>query len=155
MNTNINKLMTAAGIIAAAIFLNGCRTAAEYRKEADETAYNIVEDTRRAVLDKNQTAFNIEPPSITLRRRLIAMQDLPAYSSATLGLDELEKPQHWPEHISNTHSATNDAGVLLTNDGTIELSLLDALAIAARNSTSPVAPPRPQTHQRISPESHE
>jgi len=135
MNLQFSKLMIAVAMIAAAISINGCRTPAEYRKEADQTAYSIVEDTRRNVLNKSQDAFNIEPPSITLRRRLIAMQDLPAYSSATLSANELEKPEHWPQTAATSRSTNSISSFIFSEeDSAIELSLMDALRIAARNS---------------------
>jgi len=115
--------------------ITGCRTPAEHRRLADKTAYTIVEATRSDVLNAQQVPFCIEKPSVTLRRRLIAMQNLPAYSSATLSMQELKKPQHWPKAILSD-AKQNTTTVSWTKDNTIELSLLDSLQIAARNSSS-------------------
>ena len=137
MKINHYKQIALITVLLVSAFVTGCRTPAEHRKLADKTAYAIVEDARSDVLQMEQDLFCIERPSITLRRRLIAMQDLPAYSTATLSMQELEKPQHWPESIiSDEQQQTNSAVVRWNTDDSIELSLLDALQIAARNSSS-------------------
>jgi len=137
MKTNYYKLILPAIGAATIAVITGCRTPAEYRSEADSTAYTIVEETRKDVLQREQSEFDIESPEITLRRRLTSAQGLPAYSRATLSANELEKPQHWPEGvIPNTQSAANSSDTFMTKDGSVELTLIDALKIAARNSTS-------------------
>jgi len=114
--------------------LTGCRTPADYRQQADQAAYAIVENTRKTVSDE-EGPFSIEPPALALRRRLIAAQDLPAYSAATLSTQELTPPPHWPTAaLSLPQESTNSIPIHWTPDGAVELSLLDALQIAARNS---------------------
>jgi len=99
MKTKLSYFLPFSFLCLIILGQSGCRTPQEYRKQADKSAYTIVDTTRRNILKNNQNKFNIESPEITLRRRLIALQDLPAYSSATLSSDEMEKPKHWPENI--------------------------------------------------------
>jgi outer membrane protein TolC len=121
-------------IIASIIGIAGCRTPEQYREQADQVAYDIIGSTRAREID-NPEPFSIETPEVTLRRRLIAMQDLPAYSRATLSARELEPPPHWPQNaLPPTLSETNQIPVRWAHDGTVSLSLLDTLQIAARNN---------------------
>jgi len=123
-------VMTAMGMPV----LTGCRTPAGYRDQADRVASTIVDNTRRDITGADES-FRIETPAVTLRRRLQAMQDLPAHSAATLSAHELEHPPHWPEGAYPLPpESTNTVPVLWAQDGTIEITLLDALQIAARNS---------------------
>jgi len=114
--------------------LTGCRTPAHYRAQADRVATTAVDATRNSVIGSDE-AFTIERPAITLRRRLMAVQDLPAHSAATLSTHELTPPPHWPTEAHPVPpDSTNVVSVLWNQDDTVELSLQDALQIAARNS---------------------
>jgi outer membrane protein TolC len=117
------------------MMLAGCRTPAHHREAADTSAYGIVDAARQGISSTNESAFCVEPPAITLRRRLITMQGLPAHSRATLGASELTAPPHWPQ-TEPRGTETNLLAVHWTQTGGVELSLLDALQIAARNSRS-------------------
>ena len=118
----------------SALVITGCKTPANYREQADRSAYAIVNNARKGVT-KEETAFTIDPPSVTLRRKLITLQDLPAYSAATLGTRELTPPPLWPsDALPPLQTTTNAVALHQSDDGTVELSLLDAIQIAARNS---------------------
>jgi outer membrane protein TolC len=120
--------------IVTIVGIAGCRTPEHYRAQADRVAYDIIDATRATEIESHDS-FSIATPEVTLRRRLIAMQDLPAYSRATLSARELEQPPHWPDNLQSPATAeTNQVAVLWLSDGTVSLSLLDALQIAARNS---------------------
>ncbi len=130
--TAIQSLVTLSAL--GALALTGCRTPAGYREQADSVATAIVDRARRDVTGKAES-FHIERPAVTLRRRLMAMQDLPAHSAATLSAHELVHPSHWPgSAYPLPPESTNAVPVRWTRDGSIEISLLDALQIAARNS---------------------
>ncbi len=134
MKTAIATLLTLT--VTAPLLLTGCRTPADYREQADRTATTIVDATRNEVIGASEP-FQIEPPAVTLRRRLMAMQDLPAHSAATLGAHELEPPAHWPQEAHPLPQAeTNTIPVRWAEDGAVEIGLIDALQIAARNSRS-------------------
>ena len=131
-NASILSYLVLAGL--GTLALTGCRTPAGYREQADSVASTIVDDTRRDITGEDQP-FRIETPAVTLRRRLLAMQDLPAHSAATLSAHELERPAHWPDGAYPLpRETTNAVPVRWAHDGAIEISLLDALQIAARNS---------------------
>ncbi len=129
-------LASVVGVVSLTTLICGCRTPADYRKGADSAAYDIVEETRERVIDSGpQATFNVEPPADALRRRLIETQNLPAYGASSLGTDALEPPPHWPTlPTPQINPITNTIAGIWAINGTIELSLLDALQIAARNS---------------------
>ena len=62
-------------------FLCSCSTPEEYRQEADEEVYQLVQE-RRAELFGDGALFSIEPPADSLRQKLLRgeVQELPALS---------------------------------------------------------------------------
>ena len=66
-----------------------CRSPQDYRENADETAYDIIEEKQKAT-GKVET-FTIERPMDTFRRRLMAGQNLPRAAALSLGVDQLEE----------------------------------------------------------------
>jgi outer membrane protein TolC len=135
MRTQTQILLLAPILLGCALFPTGCRTPAEHSAKADRTAYRIVDDTRQALDGDVDTSepLRIETAALTLRRRLIEMQMLPAHSAATLGSAELESPPHWPTFPAASAAETNGVPLRWADDGTIEITLLDAIQIAARN----------------------
>lgn len=111
----------------------GCRTPAQHRIEADEIAKGIIREKQEQLFDRVEL-LEIEKPSDTLRRRLLAEQNLPYASKASLGSDKLPRLEHWPEEaypeafFSSDHVVTVETGKPLT------ISLVQALQIGARNS---------------------
>ncbi len=114
-------------------FLNGCRSPADYRKEADNVASGIIEKKTAEVLGKSQK-INIEKPSDTFRRRLMLEQNLIYTNETTLGTDKLEKIKHWPEPNYPSSWESLDPIVVLEANEPVKLTLLEALQIGARNS---------------------
>jgi len=94
--------------------LAGCRPES-YRKDADETAYNIIQETQKQTLGRTE-AFTVERPADTLRRRLLLDQGLPHAGAASLGSGSLEHVPYWPK------------------DRPLSLTLAQALQVAARNN---------------------
>jgi outer membrane protein TolC len=110
-----------------------------YRREADKAATTIIDDTRQDALGQDGE-FTIERPVDTLRRRLLLDQQLPQTGPESLGADQLEPIDHWPEDdypYADDDAPPNPLG-LPVNPGEdpdpLVLTLLNALEIAAANS---------------------
>jgi outer membrane protein TolC len=125
-------LFAVGGGIAAA-YLAGCQSAAKHRAEADRAAAGIVEEMQQQALGRTEP-FTIERPSRTFRQRLMLDQNLPASGPESYGVDELEDPEHWPnvgEPFERPETFTPET---VDMDGVFEITLVDALQIAAANS---------------------
>lgn len=122
----------ASALTAGALLLplSGCRSPADYRQQADRTAYGIVERAQQKVLDKSEP-FAIEPPADTLRRKLLLDQDLPHAGPAALGSEHLPAIPHWPDTGAPPTPALDPAAAL---PEITRLTLTDTLQIAARNN---------------------
>ena len=59
-----------AAVLLLGVVTSSCRTPEEFRKDADEEVYALV-DARRAALVDGQSGFTIEPPSDSLRQRIL------------------------------------------------------------------------------------
>lgn len=120
-------------LILSLVFWGGCRSPQEHRQEADETAYEIIQRKQESIGEKE--AFTIERPMDSFRRRLLAAQELPHAGAASLGVDRLEAPAHWPKDDYLMSRPQGGEGVLSvdSNQPTV-LSLVQALQIGARNS---------------------
>ncbi len=121
--------------LAAALLLNGCQSAGKHRAEADRAASDIITEMQQEGLGRTDP-FSIERPSETFRQRLMLEQELPAVGPASYGVDYLEDPEHWPRvgdpgHRPEAFFPTSENGA-----EAFEISLLEALQIAATNSRS-------------------
>jgi len=108
----------------------GC-SAKFHRGKVDKTAYGIIAQKQKAAFKRTE-AFSVERPAETLRRRLLLEQNLPFAGPASFGSAHLEPIPHWPEPrgkiATNASAGASEAGKAL------QLSLNDALQVAARNS---------------------
>jgi len=121
-------------LVSALLIGTGC-TASHYRKSADRTADSIIKEKQEQIFGK-ATGIEIERPSDTLRRRLMIEQDLQYSSNASFGSDKLEKIAHWPEKdYPGNDSASSEDDIKLESGQPLKLTLLQALQIAARNSS--------------------
>ena len=112
----------------------GCRSAADYRAEADKVAEEIIDQKMLQVLGKVEQ-FSIERPSDTLRRRLLVGQNLPYAAESSLGTDALRPIEHWPEEDYPKGEPLLDPVVMLEDaNEPLRLSLTDALQVGANNS---------------------
>lgn len=111
----------------------GCQTPAGYRHEADKVVQDIIEKKQEQAFGKTE-AFKIERPSDLLRRRLLLEQDLPFAGEASLGIDKLKKIDHWPEKEYPAAAPASDRVVSLEPGSPLQLSLMQALQVGARNS---------------------
>jgi outer membrane protein TolC len=110
-----------------------CQTPTAYRLEADKVASDIIQEKQKQALGKTGE-FGIERPSDILRRRLLIEQHLPYASEASLGADKLKRIEHWPEKGYPKTSSLLTKALSLESGRPLQLSLLSALQIGARNS---------------------
>ncbi len=128
--------VTRAGCLTAvALSLGACQTPGEYRRDADDVAYKVIERKQREALGRNEP-FTIERPADTLRRRLLLDQKLPTSGAASLSASDIKPIEQWPEDDYLTATPSNNGGpvVQVEPDGSVVLTLSEALQIAARNS---------------------
>ena len=112
----------------------GCQSPSEYRLEADKVAGEIIQEKIKQALG-HTGQFDIERPSDILRRRLLAEQNLPHSGPSSLGTDQLEPIEHWPENNYPKSEPLLDPIVMLDDvNETLQLSLLQSLQIGACNS---------------------
>jgi len=112
---------------------SGCRSPRKHRIEADKVAYNTIEEQQREALGYAEE-FSIERPSDILRRRLLVQQELPRSGDASLGTDRLKLIEHWPEKKYPKPVSFSDPNTGLEAGKSIQLSLIQALQVGARNS---------------------
>jgi hypothetical protein len=111
----------------------GCQTPSQYRQEADKVASDIITQKQQEALGKTEP-FSIERPSDILRRRLLTEQQLLYSSEASLGTDQLDLVEHWPEDGYPQAGSSPDANIPIDANTPLKISLVDALQIGARNS---------------------
>jgi len=132
--TSLFRALCAAAALCLLTAPMGCKAPSEYRLKADDVANSIIQEKQAAALGQAQE-FSIERPSDILRRRLLADQNLPLSSNASLGTDRLEPIDHWPEkdYPKENESSLNPV-VLLDNPKQVKMSLMQALQVGAQNS---------------------
>lgn len=124
------------GLAASLALLSSaaCLSPGDHREKADEAAAELIGATQEVALGRRE-AFTIERPAETLRRRLMLEQDLPRASDASLDRRELEPIDHWPEDAGPPGvDLPPDSLIRPTTDGSAQVSLVEALRIAAANS---------------------
>ena len=119
--------------LPALVLQTGCSSPAQYRREIDKVAADIISEKQIQATGK-ATEFNVEKPGDTLRRTLLSGQNLPISGPPSLGTDKLKPPEHWPE--KSYPKATYGSSVIKPGDVNepLKLSLVQALQIGARNS---------------------
>lgn len=112
----------------------GCRSTREHRKGADKVASEIIAEKQQEALGRTEP-FGIKRPQNILRRQLLEGQNLPYSGPWSLGVDRLDRPEHWPK--DDYPDDVNSAAIVTIEGGeTITLTLLQALQVGARNSSS-------------------
>ncbi|HUU20321.1 MAG TPA: TolC family protein [Sedimentisphaerales bacterium] len=127
--------VSAALVLVCIVLLGqaGCKSPAEYRQEADNKAYHIIEQKQREAIG-NVEEFTIERPSDILRRRLLTEQQLLYSGKVSLGTDKLDPIEHWPEDEYPQTRSSPDANIPIDSNTPLKISLVEALQIGARNS---------------------
>ncbi len=130
--TNKGRMIYGLLVGGAIVCASGCNPATFYRKEADQTAYQIARNTSRQVLGRTES-YSIDRPADTLRRRLLIDQQLVYADPASLGTADLPPSQHWPDkdYLTEPTQAPEDFPSTVSP---LRLTLLEALQIAARNN---------------------
>ena len=121
------------GLVLMIVMITGCRTPGDYRREADQVAYDAIERKQKEALGKTEP-FTIELPSDMLRRRLLLEQDLPFAHAASQGTRHIEPIEEWPEDDYLEQDDSPDTVEKTSRDRAMKMSLLEALQVAARNS---------------------
>jgi len=113
--------------------IQGCMSARKHRELADQAAFQGIEEAQTEALGRTEE-IRIESPAESLRRRLLLDQLLPHSSEASLGLRDLPSTEIWdPE----THLLAEQVKKPpWDTEGTLKISMLDAIQIGARNARS-------------------
>ena len=120
--------------LSSVLFTQTMCTSTKYRLKADKAAADIIREKQEQALGKADE-FSIERPSDILRRRLLIEQDLPYASEASLGADKLKTIEHWPEKDYPRAKSSVDQILSPEADKPLQLSLMQALQVGARNSS--------------------
>lgn len=115
----------------AVVLLFGCRNTEEWRAEADERADELIKATQLQELGKEEPMY-IESAADTLRRRLLLDQKLPSPHAASLGIRDLPDSERWKTSAHLLPGRPYEPEFDTTKR--IDLSLLDAIRVAARNN---------------------
>ena len=117
-----------------AILLTGCADSQSYLKEADEVSQQIIEEKQKEALGRIEP-FTIIPPSESLREKLLIDQNLPFTHPASLGSDNLEPIDKWPNitYPEKQDDPSTENPPWFDKDS-IKITMLEALQIASRNS---------------------
>lgn len=114
--------------------LTGCMTDIEFREQADQVAHDIIKEKQPQAIGREEP-FTISTAEDTLRRRLIELQGLQTSHKASLGSDQLEPIEHWPDDDYLKTSKTDEPPIKpWKGPEPLKLTLLEALQVAARNS---------------------
>jgi len=121
-------------MLCAVASLGGCGPA-DYREEANEVVHRHIDTAQKEALGRTED-FTIETPADTLRRRLLAVQDLPIAGPGSYGSDTLEKIDHWPEEDQPDRVETDGDNLVPPWEAgqPVTLTLAAALQVGARNS---------------------
>lgn len=122
--------------VAFSLTLSGCRSPSSYRAEADQVAEDILDSTWEQSTGKQSDGFTIAPPEQTLRERLLLDQNLPMTSPASVGSAYDTRIEQWPdeEYAADRSSGYFPESAKPFADTTIQLSLREALQVAAMNN---------------------
>ena len=121
-------------IAAAALLLASCRSASDYRREADETGEAYLSEYQEKAVGRTEK-IEIETPADTLRRRLMIDQNLYANDPASFGIRDVPTNLYWRAG-DRLLEGGEDASLSVWQGGTnaLEIGLVDAVRIAAYNS---------------------
>lgn len=112
------------------ICMVGCRTPGDYRKAADKVADEILAVAQKDVLGRDE-AIIVDSPREMLRKRLILDQNIPIADPASRGVEDVAEDAYWTRAL---HRPAEDAESAVSEDRLLDLSLVQALEIAARNT---------------------
>ncbi len=116
------------------VALGACRSASDYRDEADRVSGSYLAAGQTVALGRTE-AIDIETPADTLRRRLMIDQGLLADDPASFGIRDLPTNRYWRAG-DRLLPGGEDPSIAVWRGGTnaLEIGLIDAVRIAAFNS---------------------
>lgn len=129
-----SRFSVLVAVLCLTLFVQvGCQSPTEYRLEADKVASEIIQKKMQAIGRTEQ--FSIERSSDILRRRLLTEQNLSIAGPSSLGVDQLEPIEHWPEaDYPKPEPLLDPIAMLEEPNNPLQLSLMQALQVGARNS---------------------
>ena len=135
----LRRLRSVSALIVCAVLPvvsgYGCKSPADYRRSANEVAYDAIDKAQQSALGRTQD-FTIERPADVLRKRLLLQQNLPIADEASLGATNVTPIEQWPDdaYLSAETKPAGDHVVDVPQNQPLQLSLIEALQVAARNS---------------------
>ncbi len=131
--SRLRHTLLLSGCLLAVSLPAGCKPG-DYRRDADDTASQIIRQKQLEALGREEP-FSIEKPADTLRRRLINAQKLAISHAASKGVTDLEPIEHWPNDDYLDKGVGESDGLLVIEPGVpLTLTLQDALRVAAGSS---------------------
>lgn len=127
----------AIGLVSM-VALYGCTTPAGYREQADEAAYEILDEAWPRVTGHDEEGFTVLPAEQTLRRQLLLEQRLPIASPSSAGSSDTRYIEQWPdqEYIETQSQGYQVDQISELSTQPLQLTLLESLQVAAYNSRS-------------------
>ncbi len=127
-------LHTQLGCVFVCVVLGACRSASDYRAEAEEVTAAYLKSGQTAATGRTEP-IEIETPADTLRRRLMIDQNLLANDPASFGIRDLPTNLYWRAG-DRLLPGGEDESISVWQGGTnaLEIGLIDAVRIAAFNS---------------------
>jgi outer membrane protein TolC len=119
-------------VVGSSLLLAGC-TARSYRASVDRNAHAIIAEKQESALGRTEE-FSVVNPADELRQRLLLDQDLPYTSPASLSSRYLQPTDHWPNDEYPGPADSIAISAASTVSESVQLGLLDALQVAARNN---------------------
>lgn len=134
MSSRNKWLLTGGGLSLLCLLISSCRSAQDYRTEADETGKAYLSAYQERVTGRTEP-IEIETPADTLRRRLMLDQGLVANDPASFGIRDLPTNLYWRGE-DRLLPGGDDPSIAIWRGGTnaLEIGLVDAVRIAAYNS---------------------
>ncbi len=131
----IAGLRTWAILLGVAAVFVSCKSPEQYRREASDVAYDAVAAAQKQAIGETEP-FTIDRPADLLRKRLLLDQNLPVADEASLGATAVQPIEQWPdEAYLQPSSKPSFPDIVTVPEGEpVQLSLLEALQVAARNS---------------------
>ncbi len=119
-----------------ALMNTGCKSPADYRRDADDAAYSILDEAWPELTGHREDGFSVLPAEQTLRRQLLLEQRLPVVAPSSAGSSSARFIEQWPDQSYNEIS-NEGYDIVKEDDFTaqpLRLTLLESLQVAAYNS---------------------
>ncbi len=132
MNQSRRHLGYFVGSVGLAMGLGGCQTPESYRIQADQVAYDILDETWQASMGRTEEGFTIQPASETLRKRLLLDQNLPVSDPGSFHSGDVRLIEQWPDSgyfgSALSGNATELPPLVLTLDQALEIAVTNSRA---------------------------